>query len=84
MIALHTQGRKNDTNWLNSRLEPYKFNEAISDTGAYATVSPRMWSGGGEGNVFNVGKEAIIWDGDPKTILKASRNIMEGGDRGLP
>lgn len=42
MIALHAQGRKNDTIWLNSKPEPYKFNEAISDTGAYATESPRM------------------------------------------
>lgn len=80
MIALHAQGRKNDTIWLNSKPEPYKFNEAISDTGAYATESPRMWSGGGEGNVFSVGKEAIIWDGDTRTIVKASRNITEGGD----
>lgn len=84
MIALHAQGRKNDTIWLNSKLEPYKFNEAISDTGAYATESPRTWSGGGEGNVFSVGKEAIIWDGDPRTRLKASRNIMEGGIEAPP
>lgn len=31
MIALHAQGRENDTIWLNSKLEPYKSSEAISD-----------------------------------------------------
>lgn len=60
MIALHAQGRKNDTIWLSSNLEPYKFNEAISDTGAYATESPRMWGGGGEGNVFSVGQRSNL------------------------
>lgn len=29
MIAFHAQGKENDTIWLNSKLEPYKFNRAI-------------------------------------------------------
>lgn len=37
-----------------------------------------MQGGGGEGNVFSVGKEAISRDGDPRTRGKASRNVMEG------
>lgn len=48
------------------------------DTGGYATGSPRMWGGGGEGNVFGVGKAAAIWDRDWKTKGKAFRKIMEG------
>ena len=30
MIALHAQGWENDTIWLNSKPEPYKFNRTIS------------------------------------------------------
>ena len=31
MIALHAQGRQNDTIWLNSKPKPYKFSRAISE-----------------------------------------------------
>lgn len=31
MIALHAQGRQNDTIWLHSKQEPYKFSRAISE-----------------------------------------------------
>lgn len=31
MTAFHAQGRENDTIWRNSKLEPYKFNNAFSE-----------------------------------------------------
>lgn len=31
MTAFHAQGRENDTIWLNSKLEPYKFDNAFSE-----------------------------------------------------
>lgn len=85
MISLHAQDRENDTIWLNSKLEPYKFSGAISEILGHTPLRAQECEVGvAKPNVFSVGKEAIICNRDPRTRGKASRNILGGGRSRAP